>query len=140
MQQPKYVLGEFLKACRNDNKQLARVSLVGGVIRKAVEDFSLKTRKDLLEFIANGGLEELEFVNSIEYRLSDEIPPPFCDAYIFKSGFTQGYISFFFSEFQQKWLIKSFHKSDDCGSSIMEVALQKASEAGTLSEKFNRSK
>lgn len=56
----------------------------------------MKQQQAILAFINAGGLEDLEFVNSIEYRRSFEVPPPICDAYHFKSGFSVGYISFFF--------------------------------------------
>lgn len=70
----------------------------------------MKQQQAILAFINAGGLEDLEFVNSIEYRRSLEVPPPICDAYHFKSGFSVGYISFFFSESNRKWIIKSFHR------------------------------
>jgi hypothetical protein len=124
--QPKYDINDFLKACGKDNLQPSLVSLVRGVRKTAAEDFSLKTRLALLAFIAEGGLEKLEFINSRPYRISNEVPPPICDAYRFKSGFTIGYISFFYSEFQKKWIIKSFHRSDECGPSAMEIALKNA--------------
>jgi hypothetical protein len=136
--QPKYDINEFLEACSERDHQPSTVTLVRGVLEKATRDFNIKTRKSLLEFIANEGLEDLEFVNSIEYRISDEIPPPICDAYKFMSGYIQGYISFFFSEFNQKWMIKSFHRSDDNGPSAMAMALKKAYETGLLPESLKR--
>lgn len=70
-------------------------------------------------------MEELTFVNSIEYRRSKEIPPPICDSYTFASGTFDGYISFFFSEYNQKWIIKSFHRSDDSNETTMSLACKR---------------
>lgn len=123
---PKYDINDFFKACKEeDKKQSHKVVFVKKVRQTASEDFSLKTKKDLLQFIANDGLEKLTFINSTEYRLSKEIPPPICDAYEFNSGFTLGYIAFFYSEVSKKWIIKSFHKSDKCGPTLFEEAFRK---------------
>lgn len=74
----------------------------------------------------HSSLQDLEFVNSLPFRLSTEIPPPICDAYNFKSGFSIGYISFFYSESNRKWVIKSFHRDDKCGPTAMEIAFRNA--------------
>ena len=124
--QPEYDIRDFLRACKANGRQPSNVVLMGGVLETAARHFSLKTKGALLAFINSGGLEDLEFVNSIEYRRSAEVPPPICDAYHFKSGFSVGYISFFFSESNRKWIIKSFHRDDAGGPTIMEFALRKA--------------
>lgn len=119
--------------CQNHNRNTisriffghARVMGVNHRTWCSWEEF-LKQQQAILAFINAGGLEDLEFVNSIEYRRSFEVPPPICDAYHFKSGFSVGYISFFFSESNRKWIIKSLHRDDACGPTIMEFALRKA--------------
>lgn len=123
---PTHDITEFLAACQGDGRHPSHVVLMGGVGRTAARDFSLKTKAVVLAFIAAGGLENLEFVNSLPFRLSDEIPPPLCDAYTFTSGFTVGYISFFYSEPNEKWVIKSFHRDHACGPTMMEIALRDA--------------
>ena len=125
-QQPIYDFNDFLEACKGDRRKPSSVVLRGGVGKTASKDFSLKTRDAILAFITGGGLENLEYVNSLPFRLSAEIPPPICDAYNFKSGFSVGYISFFYSESNRKWVIKSFHRDDKCGPTAMEVALRNA--------------
>jgi ABC-type sulfate transport system substrate-binding protein len=40
-------------------------------------------------------------------------------------GFTEGYISFFFSQASQKWIIKSFHRTSDCGETAFTLAFKK---------------
>ena len=124
--QPEYDIKDFLRACKANGRQPSNVVLMGGVLETAARHFSLKTKGALLAFINAGGLEDLEFVNSIEYRRSAEVPPPICDAYHFKSGFSVGSIPFFFSESNRKWIIKSFHRDDAGGPTIMEFALRKA--------------
>ena len=122
----KYCINEFLEACKEAiSTKPAKVGLEGWVLKTAAKDFNIKTRKALLEFIVYDGLEGLEFVNSKVFEISDEIPPPFCDGYTFSSGFTKGYIAFFFSEVNQRWIIKSFHRSDDCGETAFAIAFKK---------------
>ncbi len=115
-----------MKACKGNGGKPSIVVLEGSVRRTADRDFNLKTREAILSFIAAGGLEDLEFINALPFRLSTEIPPPICDAYHFKSGFSIGYISFFYSEPNKKWVIKSFHRDDACGPTAMEIALRNA--------------
>ena len=124
--QPEYDIKDFIRACKGNGGRSSIVALEGGVRRTADRDFNLKTRKAILSFIATGGLENFEFVNSIQYRRSAEIPPPICDAYHFKSGFSIGYISFFYSESNKKWVIKSFHRDDACGPTAFEIAFRNA--------------
>jgi hypothetical protein len=124
--QPEYDIKDFIRACKGNGGRSSIVALEGGVRRTADRDFNLKTREAILSFIASGGLEDLEFVNSIQYRRSTEIPPPICDAYHFKSGFSIGYISFFYSESNKKWVIKSFHRDDACGPTAFEIAFRNA--------------
>ena len=124
--QPEYDIKDFVEACKANGGKPSIVALEGRVRRTADRDFNLKTREAILSFIAAGGLEDLEFVNSLPFRLSAEIPPPICDAYHFKSGFSIGYISFFYSEPNKKWVIKSFHRDDACGPTAMEIALRSA--------------
>ncbi len=124
--QPKYDIKDFIKACKGDRGQPSKVALEGRVRRTADRDFSLKTKEAILAFIVVGGLEDIEFVNSKPYELSTEIPPPICDAYNFRSGYAYGYISFFYSESNKKWVIKSFHRDDKCGPTAMEIALRNA--------------
>lgn len=124
--QPEYDIKDVIRACKGHGGRPSIVALGGGVRRTADRDFNLKTREAILLFIATGGLETLEFVNSIPYRRSTEIPPPICDAYHFKSGFSIGYISFFYSESNKKWVIKSFHRDDACGPTAFEIAFRNA--------------
>lgn len=119
--QPKYDIENFIKDCQDPKN----IELEYGVLASASRDFDLQTRKELLEFISKGRMESLEFVNSIPYRKSSDIPPPFCDAFTFTSGYSSGYISIFASKGSKKWVIKSFHRSNEFDNSLA-FALEKA--------------
>ncbi len=120
-QQPKYDIEDFIRDCHDHKK----IVLEYGVIESASRDFNLRTKRALLEYISNEGMEELEFVNSIPYRKSTDIPPPFCDAYTFKSGYSSGYLSFYVSRGSEKWILKSFHRSNEFDYTLA-LALEKA--------------
>lgn len=119
--QPKYDIEEFIKDCE-DQKNIV---LEHGVLARASRDFNLRTRKELLEFIAKGMMDTLECINSVPSRESNDIPPPFCDAYTFTSGYSSGHISFFVSQGSKKWVIPSFHRSNEFDSTLAS-ALEKA--------------
>lgn len=122
-----YGFTDFIEACREAiTGNPSRVGFERWVRKEAMEDFNLKTAKEILVFIVADGLENLEFINTAPYKISPEIPPPMCDAYAFSSGFTEGYISFFFSQASQKWIIKSFHRTSDCGETVFTLAFKKA--------------
>jgi len=42
----------------------------------------------------------------------------YCDAYTFKSGYSSGYISFFASQGSKKWVIESFHRSNEFDNTL----------------------
>ncbi len=104
---PHQVLTTFTRAC----------SLKGAVIvkkvprRDAKDHFSLYPESMLLEFIANGGLENIkpDDTSTLDYD-----PPNGTDvgkpvySYTFKIGPKHGYIAFYVNS-RDKWVVKSFH-------------------------------
>jgi len=58
---PIYDLSEFIKCCDESKHNVF-------IHQKATDDanlhFGLKTKNNLLDFISNGGLEEINFINS----------------------------------------------------------------------------
>jgi hypothetical protein len=90
--------------------------------------------KDVIAFIANHGLEDLNFINS---KLWENNPhkdnPLFVDAYEFKSMFKLGYIAFMYNPVTDKWIVKSFHLSEN-RNPAMELALLKANLRGDKNE------
>ena len=118
-----YNINDFINACSKEPKN---VIPIGNVLRDASEDFNLRTKFDLLKFISNEGLEELQFVNTKNWeKKPDKNNPIKVDAYKFRTMDRLGYIAFFYNEKTNKWIIKSFHLSDDRNPAMM-IALQKA--------------
>ncbi|NOU23582.1 MAG: hypothetical protein HOO93_17680 [Methyloglobulus sp.] len=106
-----YDLNNFIAACGNNNQ----VILIGNAKKTASEDFGLHTTKDVLDFISNGGLENINFLNT---KTWDNKPHTiqvaiFVDAYSFHSGSKHGYLAIMFNPATKKWLIKSFKLNKD---------------------------
>lgn len=79
----------------------------------ARSDFNLLTQDAVQAFIANDGLENLQFKNT---ETLDEkwgfSPLPMTDAYLFTTGPRAGYLAFFRSP-TSTWTIKSFKSNTD---------------------------
>jgi len=116
---PYYDYEQFKQACES---QQDNVIPWGSVKRDAKDIFKLYTEEELLNFIANGGLEELKFVNTKEWEKnpnkSNKIE---VDAYEFKTLGIRGYIAFMFNKITQKWIIKSFHMSDQSNDTMKKA-------------------
>lgn len=104
---PNYDWNVFLQACSKGD-----VWVHGQAMKDAAEFFNLPTKDQLLNFIANSGLENIAFHNSLPYnKWPGKSPAPLIDAYRFSSGPTRkGYLAFFKSPVTDEWIIKSFHK------------------------------
>ena len=126
---PKYDIFEFFRCC-NENKN--DVVPLKSALDDANSYFGLKTKSNLLDFIGNNGLEDLKFLNTKEWENNpDRTIIIFVDAYEFRSMCKLGYIAFMYNEKTFKWLIKSFHLSEN-RNTTMEMALYKA---GLIGEK-----
>jgi len=126
---PKYDILEFFESCRTNQNAVIP-------FKQALDDadhyFGLKTKTALLDFIGNDGLEELEFINSKPWENNkDTTRVIWVDAYEFKSMCKLGYIAFMHNELTIKWLIKSFHLSENT-SNAFAIALQKAGFRGGI--------
>jgi len=128
---PYYNFEDFRKACDEDKNSVVPI---GSVQKDAEAFFSLRTKTQLLEFISNNGLEDLQFENK---KIWDKNPNKgnaiIVDAYEFRSMFKLGYIAFMYNSQTKKWLIKSFHLSENMNPTMM-FALQ---EAGLLTSGEN---
>lgn len=120
---PNYDYEEFRKACGENPEN---VIPIGDTLKDSDEDFKLRTKSELLNFISDGGPENLKFVNT---KVWEKNPNPripiMIDAYEFKSLSKLGYLAFMKNEKTGKWLIKSFHLSTN-RNTTMEDALKKA--------------
>ncbi|MDP1677798.1 MAG: hypothetical protein Q8L88_13150 [Bacteroidota bacterium] len=119
-----YSFQDFKEACLSDQ---SNVIVMGGALKDADTCFSLSSRTELLDFIANDGLEELEFINTKDWEKNpDKTNPIKVDAYKFKTLYTLGYIAFLCNSKNKKWIIKSFKLSDDLNPT-MRLAFQNPS-------------
>lgn len=113
----------FKKACKETKKD---VIPIGNVLDDAEKHFNLRNKNQLLDFIANNGLEDLEHVNTADWRNNpNPATPVSVYAYKFRAACKLGYIAIMNPSVTKKWLIKSFHISKDTNDS-MKVAFQKA--------------
>lgn len=113
---PTYDLNEFLQCCQDEP---SRVVLLGSVEKDAEKYFNLKPRSAIIDFIGNGELEDLRFVNTKEWEKNpDKTNVIYVDAYEFRTMAILGYIAFMFSNKSKKWLIKSFHLSENTNPAI----------------------
>lgn len=106
-----YDLEDFISACEKGVVEVWRPAL------RDASYFGIKDRDErkVLKFISSGGLEDLDFIDSLPLRSSSETPQPLVDDYSFWSGWKKGYIAFFYSLRERQWEIKSFkeHKVVD---------------------------
>lgn len=120
---PFYIFEDFRKAC---GSKVQIVVPMQAAQDSADRDFGLKTQKAILSFIFNGGLENLDFVNT---KLWENNPNPSLpinvDAYEFTSVSKLGYIAFFYNGRTSRWVIKSFHLSANMNP-IMKIAFKRA--------------
>ena len=99
-----YQFDEFIHACGEQGK----VIFIANSANDARIDFGLNTKQDVLNFIANDGLEEAFYINTkIWEKNPDPAHPVMVDAYSFYSGAKPGYLAFLLSP-TNKWIIKSF--------------------------------
>lgn len=126
---PKYDIGDFFKCC---NERKNEVIPLNPVPADAESCFGLKTKSELLDFIGNNGLEDLQFVNTKEWENNpNKKETIWVDAYEFRSMYKLGYIAFMYNEKTSKWLIKSFHLSEN-RNNAMAIALRKAGLIGDV--------
>ncbi|MFH1334387.1 MAG: hypothetical protein ABIH77_03695 [Pseudomonadota bacterium] len=110
---PSYSIKKFKQACKQGKSKVLVLPYAKLTARK---DFGLKTKKEILRFVANDGLEHLKFICTNEWRANpDKKNSAKVDSYEFYSGKLYGYIAFVFIEKTQMWLIKSFKKNENSG-------------------------
>lgn len=104
-----YNLNDLIKACG----ELNQVVVLGKAEKSARDDFGLNTKKTVLDFIYNDGLESPHYINTKPWENNPDPSLIVIDAYSFYSGPKQGYMAFFFSMKTKRWLIKSFKLNKD---------------------------
>lgn len=118
-----YKYDDFKKACGEKPKDVVPIN---EVLSDASKDFNLNSKSQLLDFIYNDGLECLTFINTKDWeRNKDTSNKLKVDAYEFKTMYKLGYIAFMYNPKTKKWIIKSFHLSEN-RDLTMCIALEKA--------------
>lgn len=103
-----YNFENFKKACKNKGL----ISISENVRADADNYFRLRTKKDILDFIENDGLEDLVFINTKPWENNpNKKKIIMVDSYEFRSSGKLGYISIKCNN--GIWTIKSFHLSGD---------------------------
>jgi hypothetical protein len=124
---PAYDLEAFMTCCIDEPD---RIILHKGVLESANRDFGIATKKYLLDFIGNNGLENINFINTKRWMefaakgINIDV-----DAYEFSTMNRLGYIAFCYN--RDKWNIKSFHLSSE-RNPAMEIALRNAGLIGVI--------
>lgn len=102
----------FKKAC-NENKESVFPS--HDALRDADYHFKLRTKEQLLEFVAGGGVEDcMTYEKTCPWKNNPRPIENPIDVYSFSftSLCKNGYIAFFWNPKTNKWMIKSFHLSN----------------------------
>lgn len=113
-----YNFSDFIKACKYKNK----IFIDDKACEGAYKYFNLRTDKDILAFIINNGLEYLSFFNTKPWENNpNKTTVIMVDAYEFTSGGKRGYIAFFYNGYTKKWIIKSFHLSENMNDQMAQA-------------------
>lgn len=116
---PLYDFSHFIEEC-NDEKRV-RLFDHTAIMRNAREQFNILTFDDLLNFIGNGGLEELQYKETQEFH---KIPGTYIDNYTFKTNGVRGYLSLYYQSSTNSWTVKSFHRDANFDTSFAEKLLR----------------
>ena len=118
-----YDFADFKKACKNNKDN---IYIPDNVLADADKYFNLRSRKQILDFIYNDGLENLIFDNNKLWEKNrNKTKPIMIDSYEFKSLGKRGYIAFMYNDETNKWTIKSFHLSKNMNET-MSNAIKRA--------------
>ena len=102
-----YCLADFIICCMSEPQ---KIHVEYDAVINAQRQFGLNTKTALLEFIGNGGLQTMSYVNTEPWRNNPkkDIREIFIDSYKFFSNRKVGYIAFF-KGIPGNYVIKSFH-------------------------------
>lgn len=108
-----YNFADFTDACAIGEKS---VQVIKGAEQTAREHFNLKAKSEILGFIANGGLENPEYIKTKQWKNDPNNSGIMVDSYKFKSGSITGYTAYMYQPITKKWLLKSFKKFNTPGA------------------------
>ncbi len=121
MKGPEYKFEDLKLACHEKGK----VILWNCAQSDASQYFNLRKLSNVLNFVANDGLEKLQHIDTrpLELPLKPPVNPnPNVDAYQFYSGDLRGYMAFFFQPITKFWNIKSFKAHQDGDDRFHQLA------------------
>ena len=117
---PSYIFLDFKKACKKKNRN--NVFMFSDVLKDADKYFNLRTKNHILDFVCNDGLKNRYFINTTPWRGNpDKNIQIMVDAYEFITGYKKGYIAFMHSNYTNKWIIKSFHLSENVNDQMLQA-------------------
>lgn len=115
---PTYPIQKWKKAIKDNTFTIRHKAL-----QRCSDELRLKTKDAVRNFILNGNLVDLEFINTAEVNKPEMQPKPWFDSYKFKiSNNDFGYFAFYFDANDQL-VIKSLHRDEKSGNT-MEFALR----------------
>lgn len=112
----------FNKLKENCISNTENVIPIDDVPKDARNDYNLKTKQELLDFITNDGLENLKYINTKDWEKNPDTTCPIdVYAFEFRTMFKLGYIAFMYNQKTNKWLIKSFHLSGNMNKTMFNA-------------------
>ena len=120
---PSYNFLDFKKSCRKKNKN--NVFIFSKALKGADKYFNLRTKKQILDFIYTDGLKNRYFYNTAPWeKTQNKNKQIMVDAYEFESGSKRGYLAFMYNNCTNKWIIKSFHLSENMNDQMCQAIIK----------------
>ena len=117
---PSYNFLDFKKSCKKKNRN--NVFIFPNVLKDADKYFNLRTKNQILDFIYNDGLKNRFFINTNLWKQNpNKNKQIMVDNYEFVTGHKKGYLSFMYSNCTNKWIIKSFHLSENMNDQMLQA-------------------
>lgn len=115
---PSYNFLDFKKSCKNKNN----VFIFPNVLKDADKYFNLRTKNQILDFIYNNGLKNRFFINTNLWKQNpNKNKQIMVDNYEFVTGHKKGYLAFMYNNCTNKWIIKSFHLSENMNDQMLQA-------------------
>lgn len=117
---PSYNFLDFKKSCKKKNRN--NVFIFPNVLKDADKYFNLRTKNQILDFIYNDGLKNRFFINTNLWKQNpNKNKQIMVDNYEFVTGHKKGYLAFMYNNCTNKWIIKSFHLSENMNDQMLQA-------------------
>lgn len=115
---PAYNHQDFVSCCKTGK---GNIVVPNRVVDDAARDFSLRSKKEILDFIGNGGLGNCKLDLCRPYEeWKGKGPAPMVDSYRFQSGPKFGYLAYYRGP-DGAWILKSFKADKKAPTAQMPV-------------------